>query len=156
MACDLRSTDHAAVWVANLIASKYGDHIINVRVEADTDNGKIVSIGEHIEMDIYKEDTYSGDFEGIIEEESANGNWYIRVLKHGEAFMLYNVPIIEYEFNKWIQDEIHFYNAEGDAVRAFQLHNMDRIEASELAFEGVPETGKKVTVGATGQFKVGN
>lgn len=157
MACDLKTTDHAVVWVANVIASEYGEHILNVTIEEDTDNGKFISIGDFINMDNFKEAQYNGTgFKAKIEQESANGNWYVRIYEPGDAWMLYNVPIIEYEFNQEIQKELHFYNAAGDTVRAYQLHKMDRLEMSDLCFEGTPEAGRDLTINAaTGKLVVG-
>lgn len=156
MAYDVRYTTHARAWVANMLASKYAAHIINVTLEEDTDNGKFVSIGDHIKMDNYKVKQYEGTgFKAEIEEMTSDDLWYVRIYNPGDSFMIYSTPIIEDESNYEIQKEEHFYNAEGDVVRAYQVSAYDRIALSEECFDGTPEEGKSVTIdAATGKLKV--
>lgn len=156
MAYNVMYTTHPVSWVANTLASKYAAHIINVTVEAETPNGKFISIGEHIKMDNYKEAQYNGTgFDAVIEEMTSDGLYYVRIIKAGDAFMLYNVPDIEDESNYEIQKEEHFYNAAGDVVRAYQLADWDRIALSVDCFDKEPTEGAKVSIdAATGKLKV--
>ena len=158
MAYRIMYEDHTVCWVNNVLASQYGEHIRNVDVKEDADNGKIVSLGDWIELDRYEEADYSGDFEGKIRGQSPRGHWYIEVTKPEDAWLIYQDPIIEAEFNKRIKQESNFFHEKGSTVRAYKLSKHDIIEISELGFDGTPEKDKTVTVstGANqGKFKVG-
>ena len=92
---------------------------------ADTDNGTIVAIGEHVEGQVYKAKAYA----------------------NGEKPYFILTPPLAYNGKKAWSDEKYFYNAKGEIARAYELHIDDIFTVSADAFTGKPEAGK--FVGAT-------
>lgn len=148
MAINIKYEDHVVMYVSNLIAQKYGAHIKNVTVTNDTDNGTIVSLGDWIELDHYKDKDYTGDFKAVIRQASvARDNfWFVEVLEPGDAYLLYNVPITPYNKPRALKDPQRFYNAAGDQVRAYQLSKGDIFEISTDGIEGTPTAGAELEV----------
>lgn len=156
MAVNITYEDHAVIFPSRLIASERGAHIFNVTVNTDCDNGKIVSLGDHVKNDNFDEKQYSGAFAGKIVQDSQRPDFYfVFVEEPGDAILLYKEPVIEYEFNKTIKDFHRYYNAAGDVCKGYQLMKYDMWEVSKEGFVGDPEVGKSVSVdAATGKLKV--
>lgn len=138
---------HAVAFPSKMLASTYGAHILNVQLSADCDNGALVGVGAFIDLDLYEE-AAATTFEGKIQKQAANGNWYVEVVDPGDAYFVYMQPFIEEEFTKSFKNEKRFYNASGDVVRAYQLCKHDVFEVSAEGFTGTPEAGKAVSVEA--------
>ena len=136
---------HAVAFPSKLLAQNGGKHIYNIELATDTDNGNLVKRGSFIDLDLYEEDT-AADFEGVIQKQAANGNWYVEVVNPGDALFVYMQAFIAEEWTNKFKAEKNFYNEAGDVVRAYQLCKHDVFEVSELGFTGTPEAGKTVSV----------
>lgn len=137
MAIKYAIEEHAVAFPSKLVAQQGGEHIYNIELESDTDNGNLVAKGEFVELDHYMEAEVT-TFEGVILDQAANGNWYVEVVNPGDALFVYNQPWISEEWtNKW-KAEKNFYNATGDLVRGYALHKGDVFEVSALGFTGEP------------------
>ena len=145
MAIKYEISKHAVAFPSKLLAQTYGAHILNVQLTNACDNGNLVGVGEFIDLDLYEE-TAATTFEGKIQKQAANGNWYVEVVNPGDAYFVYMQPFIAEEWtNKW-KAESNFYNESGDIVRAYQLCKHDVFEVSAEGFTGTPEAGKTVSV----------
>ena len=145
MAIKYNIEKHAIAFPSKLLAQTYGAHILNVQLTNACDNGNLVGVGEFIDLDLYEE-AAATTFEGKIQKQAANGNWYVEVVNPGDAYFVYMQPFIAEEWtNKW-KAESNFYNESGDVVRAYQLCKHDVFEVSAEGFTGTPEAGKTVSV----------
>lgn len=131
---------HGAGYPSNLVAQKAG-HIQSVTCSDDLDNMTIIALGDFIDLDLYKDDGTLAGFEAEIVKKAQNDNWYVRVTKPGNGYLIYTLPLISEEFTKSFQKEARFYNAAGDQARAYQLYVDDVFEANEFSFDGTPAVG---------------
>lgn len=137
--------EHAVAFPSKLVAQNGGEHIYNIELATDTDNGNLVAKGDFIDIDLYAEAEVT-EFEGVIRRQANNGNWYVEVVNPGDALFVYMPAYIAEDWtNKW-KAEKNFYNASGETVRGYGLHVGDIFEVSELGFDGTPDAGKTVTV----------
>lgn len=145
MAIKYEIEKHAVAFPSKLLAQTYGAHILNVQLTDACDNGNLVGIGEFVDLDLYEE-AAATTFEGKIQKQAANGNWYVEVVNPGDSYFVYMQPFIAEEWtNKW-KAESNFYNAAGDVVRAYQLCKHDVFEVSAEGFTGTPVAGASVSV----------
>lgn len=145
MAIKYAIDEHAVAWPSKLVAQNGGEHIYNIELATDTDNGNLVARGDFIDLDSYKEAAVT-TFEGVIQKQAANGNWYVEVVDPGDALFVYMQPFIAEDWtNKW-KAERNFYNLAGDMVRGYALHKGDVFEVSDLGFTGTPTAGAAVSV----------
>ena len=114
-------TAHVVAESSKLKATVAG-HIVDLKMVADTDNGTIVAIGDHVEGQVFKADTYAA----------------------GKAPYLVLTPPLAYNGKKAWSDEKYFYNAQGEIARAYELHKDDIFTVSADAFTGSPAVGKYV------------
>ncbi len=127
--------EHVVAESSRLQATTAG-HIYDLQMIADTDNGTIVAIGDHVEGQVFKAKTYAA----------------------GEKAYLVLTPPLAYNGRRGQSDEKYFYNAEGEIARAYELNVNDIYTLSARAFVGSPAVGKFVnstytiaeTAGATG------
>ena len=121
---------HGVVEVSALLATNYGAHINNFIADEDIDNGSVVKMGAFVETDYYKA------------EVPAVGD---------EVFLIATEPKIYSEYTKKMQEESNFYNAAGEAMRAYEIQDTDRFTLSAECFDedAVPEVGKYVVVNGT-------
>lgn len=147
------STKHAVAESTNLLATHYGDHIYNIKLSANRDNGVIVGKGAYQEDDVYAEAAPSNTFAGIILEQAANGSWVVEVTKANDGDLLVlQVPESPYEFETEAKAERQFFNKANDIVRAYQLRYGDKFTISAEGFTTTPSStsiGKTVTVNST-------
>lgn len=136
---------HAVAWPSKLVAQQGGEHIYNITLATDTDNGNLVSRGDFVDLDLYEESAVT-EFEGIIRKQAANGNWYVEVTKPGDALFVYMQAFIAEDWVNSFKKEENFYNLAGETVRGYALHKGDVFELSAAGFTGTPEAGKTVTV----------
>ena len=135
---------HAIAFPSKLVAQQGGEHIYNIELKNDTDNGQLVAKGKFLDLDLYEEGTVT-EFEGKIQKQAANGNWYVEVVKPGDALFVYMQAFIAEDWtNKW-KKESNFYNGKGETVRGYALHVGDVFEVSAEGFTGTPEAEKTVT-----------
>lgn len=147
MAIKYQIAEHAVAYPSKLLAQNGGEHIYSIHVATDTDNGAIVAKGDFIDLDSYEEGAATG-FKGKIQKQAANGNWYVEVVEAGNALLVYQQPFIAEDWTNNFKKEANFYNAAGEYVRAYALHEGDVFELSAKGFTGTPEAGKAVTVAA--------
>lgn len=138
---------HAVAFPSKLLAQNGGKHIYNIELATDTDNGNLVKRGSFIDLDLYEEDAAT-TFEGVIQKQAANGNWYVEVVNPGDALFVYMQAFIAEEWTNKFKAESNFYNASGDVVRGYELAVGDVFEVSAEGFTGTPEAGKTVSVAA--------
>ena len=136
---------HAVAFPSKLLAQNGGKHIYNIELATDTDNGNLVKRGSFIDLDLYEEDAAT-TFEGVIQKQAANGNWYVEVVNPGDALFVYMQAFIAEEWTNKFKAESNFYNASGDVVRGYELAVGDVFEVSAEGFTGTPEAGKTVSV----------
>lgn len=114
-------TAHVVAESSKLKATVAG-HIVDLKMVADTDNGTIVAIGDHVEGQVFKAKTYAA----------------------GDAPYLVLTSPLAYNGKKAWSEEKYFYNAEGEIARAYELCKGDIYTLSADAFTGSPEVGKYV------------
>ena len=138
---------HSVSYPSKMLASNGAAHILNVQLTGDCDNGSLIGLGDFIDLDLYEE-AAATTFEGKIQKQAANGNWYIEVVDPGDSYYVYTVPFIAEEWTKSFKDLKRWFNASGSTVRAYQMCKHDVFELSAEGFAGTPEAGKTVTVEA--------
>lgn len=143
MAIKFAIEEHAIAFPSKLVAQNGGEHIYNIELTSDTDNGNIVAKGDFIDLDLYAEASVT-EFEGVIQKQAANGNWYVEVVNPGDALFVYMQPFIAEEWTNTFKKESNFYNLAGETVRGYALHKGDVFEVSALGFEGDPADGATV------------
>ena len=118
----VKGTAHVVAESSRLKATTAG-HIYDLEMIADTDNGTIVALGEHVEGQVYKAKAYAA----------------------GEKPYFILTPPLAYNGKKTWSEEKYFYNAKGEIARAYELHVDDIFTVSEEAITtGTPAVGKFV------------
>lgn len=144
MAIKFNIETHAVAFPSKLVAQNGGEHIYNIQLESDTDNGNLVARGEFLDLDLYKEGSVTS-FTGKIQKQAANGNWYVEVVDPGDALFVYMQAFIAEDWTNSFKKESNFYNLKGETVRGYALHKGDVFEVSELGFDGTPAAGSEIT-----------
>lgn len=143
MAIKYEIEKHAVAFPSKLLAQNGGKHIYNVELTTAADNGNLVARGDWESLDLYKEAAVT-TFEGVIQEQAADGNWYVEVTNPGDALLVYQQPVIAEEWTNTFKKTSNFYNEAGDRVRSYELAVGDVFEASAEAFTGTPAKGTKI------------
>lgn len=118
---NIKGVAHVVAESSRLKATTVG-HIYDLRCDKDIDNGTIVSVGEHVEGQVFAAKDYvAGD---------------------KPYFIL--TPPFAYNGKKSWSDEKYFYNAKDEIARAYELHVDDIFTISSDAFDGEPAVGKYV------------
>ena len=155
MAIDITKGSHV-VSFPNKIASAMGQygHVYNIVTTANVDNGTLAGRGSYVSFDQYQQAALANGFAGRINEQAADGTWYIEVtaLPASEALYLYNSPVSEYS-ERDLQDESLFYNKQGDVVQGMTLMVGDVFSISANGFTGTPVANKAVSYSG-GKFVV--
>lgn len=138
---------HNEAFPSKLLAANGGEHIYDVLLTANHDNGVIVGRGDYVKLGTYKETTAPVGFAGKIVEQADNGNWYVEVTAPAEALWILMPEISPYEIPQ-LQNPKSWYNASGDTVKGYELHKGDVFEMSVEGFSGVPVVGKTVSFSA--------
>lgn len=113
--------EHVVAESSRLTATGAG-HIYDLEMIADTDNGSIVAVGEHVEGQLFKAKAYAaGD----------------------KPYLVLTSPLA-YNGKKAWSDEKYFYNAKGEVARAYELYVGDIYTVSAKAFIGTPAVGKYI------------
>ena len=138
---------HAYCFPTKVLAGNGGEHILNIELTADADNGAIVSAGDYKSFDNYVEAEAPAGYEAKIVDVAADGNFYVQVVEPADAILVCEVIDNPYtNYDSRFKSVKNFYNAAGDVVRGYVLHKFDIYELSEEGFEGTPEVGKTVTI----------
>ena len=135
----------------SFVASAMGQygHVINLVMQANTDNGVLADKGAYVSFEQYNMAAVADNkVEGIIREASAEGGWYVEFSKlDGQYFFVYNTPVSPYPEEE-LREEGLFYNATGDVTQGMELHLGDIVSLSDAAFTGTPVAGKTVKYSA--------
>ena len=140
---------HAYCFPTKIAGGNGAEHILNIVLTEDADNGSIVttSADSYVSFDQYTEEAAPADYTAKIVDVAADGNFYVQVVNPADAILICEVidnPYTNYD-SRFKSDKL-FYNAAGDVVRGYVLHKFDIYELSEEGFEGTPEAGKSVTI----------
>ena len=117
----VKGNAHVVAESSRLKATTAG-HIYDLQMVEDTDNGTIVTVGEHVEGQVFKAAAYAT----------------------GKTPYLVLTSPLAYNGKKVWSDEKYFYNAKDEIARAYELHVGDIYTVSEVAFDGEPAVGKYV------------
>ena len=136
---------HAVANPSNVLAAEGGEHIYNIKLSSDTDNGNLIAVDftNWISFDLFGEAAVT-KFEGTIVQKMPNGNWLVLVTDPGDACLVYQAPIAAEEWTNSWKRESNMYNAKDSIVRCYKLHEGDRFEVSALGFTGTPEEGASI------------
>lgn len=119
---NIKNVDPHVVAESSRLKATTAGHIYDLEMIADTDNGTIVAVGEHVEGQLFKAKAYA----------------------EGDKPYLVLTPPLAYNGKKIWSDEKYFYNAKGEIARAYELHVGDIYTVSANAFTGTPEVKKYV------------
>lgn len=155
MAIKFAVDKHTVCNPGNLLASKYGEHMVSLNITQDTDNGRIVKVGEMETLDAYKVEEAS-TIDAYIFDKNADGTWLVVVNKAEErTALIYQKPLIDYESPRALTQISNFYNDPKDGpVRGYVLHSLDRFSLSDEGFSGTPKKGGKITTITDGKLVV--
>ncbi len=147
MAIQYTIATHGVAYPSKVLARNGGAHIYNILASEDLDNGWIVGKGAFQSLDLYAEAAPT-TLTGTVVDQAANGNWYVEIVTATNALLVYNVPLIEEEYNRNFQKEENFYNPNGTVVRSYTLCPGDVIELSASAMSGSITKGASVALKA--------
>lgn len=150
--------NHAVVFPSKLVAGQGGEHILNIRLTKDHDNGNIVGVGDWVGFDEYEEAEAPDTFEGVIRTKGTGtkNSWYVEVVTPADAVLIDEVEVFTNTYDARFTDKHNWFNPEGAVVRGYILHKYDIFELSEEGFDGTPAEGSTVTADATtGKLVVG-
>lgn len=151
MAIDMTTNKTHIIAFPSFVASAMGQygHVINLVMQANTDNGVLADKGAYVSFEQYNMAAVADNkVEGIIREASAEGGWYVEFSKlDGQYFFVYNTPVSPYPEEE-LREEGLFYNATGDVTQGMELHLGDIVSLSDAAFTGTPVAGKTVKYSA--------
>ena len=157
MAIDITKGSHIRSF-PNKVASMMGQysHVYNIVLQANADNGTLAGRGNYVSFDQYQSAAAPANFAGRINEQAANGDWYVEVtaLGTGETLYIYNSPVSPYK-ERELQDETLFYNKQGDVAQGAVLCVGDVFTISAAGFTGTPAAGKTVSY-SSGKYVVSN
>jgi len=149
---------HAVAFPSKLVAGNGGEHIVNLFLTEDRDNGVIRSIGAWKDFDRYTEANAPAGFAGTIVDTASDGNYYVQVDTPADAVLVYEVPEFTNTYDSRFTDLHNWYNPKNSTVRAYVLHKYDIFEVSKEAFTTEPTAasiGKAVSaVAATGKLVI--
>lgn len=143
---------HNEAFPSKLLAANGGEHIFDILLTANHDNGVLVGRGNYIKLGTYREAAAPANFAGIIREQAANGNWYVEVTVPDEALWILMPEISPYGISQ-LENPKAWYNASGDTVKGYELHKGDIFEMSAEGFNGTPAVNTAVTF-ANGKYVI--
>lgn len=144
---------HTVCNIGNLLAQNYGEHMFSFKLEKDTDNGRVVKVGDWNSLDQYSVAEATA-IDAEIVEKMANGNFMVLVRDPKDCVLIYQKPLIAEESPRKLTLLSNFFNEAGDVVRGYGLHKFDRFELSAEGFEGTPVKGAKITTIQDGKLVV--
>lgn len=146
MAIDISKNNNHIVVFPTFVASAMGQygHVINLVMQADTDNGTLATKGAYVKFEQYKAAAVAANAVEVTVREAAaeKGCWYVEVTKLPSdlVFLVYNTPESPYP-ERELRDEALFYNATGDVTQGMELHMGDCFSLSADAFTGTIAEG---------------
>lgn len=146
MAVKRSYTNHAIAFPTKVLAAEGGEHILNVVLDKDRDNGEMVEIDECNGLDNYSiKDTTSAT--GEVIHIADNGMAMIEITSTAEVVFIYMDPINPYAATRADKNDHYFYNEKGDVVKGYILHKRDVVSTSIENFTGyteLPAVGTKL------------
>lgn len=158
MAVDISKNNNHIIMFPTFVASAMGQygHIINLVMQADTDNGTLATKGQYVSFEQYKAAAVAANAVEVTVRERAveKDCWYVEVTKlpANPVYLVYNDPISPYPQVE-LRDEGLFYNETGDVTQGMELHIGDCFSLSEDAFTGTIADGA-VAVYTSGKYVI--
>lgn len=150
MSLSFKIDKHHVCFPTKILAGLGGNHVYNMVIKEDTDNGTIVSRDKYVSFDQYEAGTAPAAYKAVVTEQAANGNWYVEVVNPADAILIHEVEIIAETYDSRFTDIANFYNAASvqnpQVVRGYALSKGDIYELSEDAFDKTPAPGKSLTI----------
>lgn len=147
MAIKVNIQKYPTAFPSKTICTNGGAHIYSLSHDEECWNGAVVAKGAYESLDVYKEaEATTMDAEVIA--VAANGNFYVEIKKDipaAEALIVYNVPMIEEEYNKSFLLESNYYIPADTLMRSYAVREGDVWELSKENFQGEVAVGKKIT-----------
>ena len=140
-------TQYPVAFPSKTVASNKGCHMYSLKHETESWNGAVVAKGDYASLDLYEE-AEATEMDAEIVDVAANGNFYVEIKKDipaSKAVVVYNVPMIEEEYNKNFQKESNYYIPAEVEERAYPVREGDIWELSKDNFTGVPVVGATIT-----------
>ena len=147
MAIKMNIATYPVAFPSKTVASGGGVHLYNLQHDTDSWNGAVVAKGEYVGLDLYEEGVAT-TINAKIVDIAANGNFYVEIqetIPAADALIVYNVPMIEEEYNNSFKLESNYYIAPTEEERAYPLCEGDIWELSKENFVGTPVVGAEIT-----------
>ena len=144
-----KNANHIVVF-PTYVASAMGQfgHVVNLIMQADTDNGTLATKGAYVKFENYKAAAVTANSVQVTVREAAAEKdcWIVEFTKlpTDPVYLVYNDPISPYPQTE-LRDEALFYNANGDVTQGMELHIGDCISLSSNAFTGTIADGAVAT-----------
>ena len=150
-------TQYPVAFASKTVASNKGCHMYSLHHATESWNGAVVAKGDYVSLDLYEE-AEATEMDAEIVDVAANGNFYVEIKKDipaSKAVVVYNVPMIEEEYNKNFQKESNYYIPAEVEERAYPVREGDIWELSKDNFTGVPTVGATITSIAGKKWVIG-
>lgn len=147
---------HTVCKLGGLLAQKYGEYNVSLKITEDTDNGRIVKVGKMDSLDLYATEA-STTIGAYIFDQAADGTWLVVVTSVPDDLtaLIYQKPLINEESPRKLTSIANFYNdPEDGAVRGYILHALDRFYLSDDGFSGTPKKGATIEAIENGKLKI--
>lgn len=158
MAVDISKNNNHIIVFPTFVASAMGQygHIINLVMQANTDNGTLATKGAYVKFEQYKAAAVAANaVEVTVREKAAEKDcWIVEFTKlpSNPVFLVYNTPKSPYPEQE-LREEGLFYNETGDVTQGMELHIGDCISLSANAFTGTVADGA-VAVYTAGKYVI--
>nr|DAP75936.1 MAG TPA: hypothetical protein [Caudoviricetes sp.] len=147
---------HTVCKLGGLLAQKYGEYNVSLKITEDTDNGRIVKVGKMDSLDLYTTEVAT-TIGAYIFDQAADGTWLVVVTSVPDDLtaLIYQKPLINEESPRKLTSIANFYNdPEDGAVRGYILHALDRFYLSDDGFSGTPKKGATIEAIENGKLKI--
>lgn len=147
---------HTVCKLGGLLAQKYGEYNVSLKITEDTDNGRIVKVGKMDSLDLYTTEAAT-TIGAYIFDQAADGTWLVVVTSVPDDLtaLIYHKPLINEESPRKLTSIANFYNdPEDGAVRGYILHALDRFYLSDDGFSGTPKKGATIEAIENGKLKI--
>lgn len=147
---------HTVCKLGGLLAQKYGEYNVSLKITEDTDNGRIVKVGKMDSLDLYATEVAT-TIGAYIFDQAADGTWLVVVTSVPDDLtaLIYQKPLINEESPRKLTSIANFYNdPEDGAVRGYILHALDRFYLSDDGFSGTPKKGATIEAIENGKLKI--
>ena len=147
---------HTVCKLGGLLAQKYGEYNVSLKITEDTDNGRIVKVGKMDSLDLYTTEAAT-TIGAYIFDQAADGTWLVVVTSVPDDLtaLIYQKPLINEESPRKLTSIANFHNdPEDGAVRGYILHALDRFYLSDDGFSGTPKKGATIEAIENGKLKI--